>query len=220
MMRRVLRSGIAAWLAVLCVLAPLAALGAAAEDLAGLGFDREQVELALFGALRGAYQAPDVPKDVRALPAEQKVAAVQTLGAFAKAYLGSAEFKKAYAEAYKNSKPRGFSLPSLNVKQMGKDAATEKVTGQKKTPDAWRLDKNPKVQLQTQLQSFVNATADVDYAATTHENGSLKIFDKTEYEAKPREWKLCYRAGRETGEAIRAFAENWLAELKETEPKR
>ena len=34
----------------------------------------------------------------------------------------------------------------------------------------------------------------------------------TEYEKKPTEWKMCYRAGRETGEALRGFATDWLAE--------
>jgi len=154
---------------------------------------------------------------VRTMSADDKKAAVQTLGAFAKSYFASTDFKKAYGEAYKNSKPKGFGLPSLNVKDMATKTATaeaDKAMHKDKPADSWQLEKDPKAQLKKRLQSFLTATAEVDYDAATHSNGSFKVFDKTEYEAKPREWKLCYRAGRETGEAIRAFAESWLAELK------
>jgi hypothetical protein len=202
-------------IAALLVIVPLVAL--AAEGIESLGFDKEQVELSLFGAMRGAYYAPDVPDAVREMSAEERKAAVQTLGAFAKSYYASTDFKKAYGEAYKNSKPKGFGLPSLKLKDTANTAeksATDKLKNQSKPADSWKIDKDPKAQLKKGLQSFLTATADVDYAAATHSNGSLKIYDKAEYESKPREWKLCYRAGHETGEAIRAFAENWLAELK------
>ena len=215
MIRHRKRSGFGSWLAALLLLAPLAVL--AAEGIEALGFDKEQVELSLFGAMRGAYYAPDVPSAVRAMSADDKKAAVQTLGAFAKSYYASTDFKKAYGEAYKNSKPKGFGLPSLNVKDMATKTATaeaDKAMHKDKPADSWQLEKDPKAQLKKRLQSFLTATAEVDYDAATHSNGSFKVFDKTEYEAKPREWKLCYRAGRETGEAIRAFAESWLAELK------
>jgi hypothetical protein len=194
------------------VLAPLVAL--AADDLESLGFDPVQLKLALFGALRGSFDAPDIPSAVRSLSAEQKVAAVQTLGAFAKVYFGSAEFKTDYLKAYQDSKPhRGSGLPAINVKGLAKSAA-DKAVKKDKPNEAWQLDKNPKAQLRKRLQTFLAATEDVDYAATTHENGSLKIFDKPEDEAKSHEWKMCYRAGRETGEAVRGVARDWLAELK------
>jgi hypothetical protein len=205
----------ASMIATLLVIVPLAAF--AAEGIESLGFDKEQVELSLFGAMRSTYYAPDVPEAVRAMSAADHRAAVETLGEFAMSYYASTDFKKAYGEAYKNSKPKGFGLPSLKLKDMANSAektATDKLKNQSKPADSWKLDKDPKGQLKKGLQSFLTATANVDYAAATHSSGSLKIFDKAEYESKPREWKLCYRAGHETGEAIRAFAENWLAELK------
>lgn len=206
MMRRVRRL-----IPVLLLAAPLAAI--AADDLASLGFDEEQVKQSLFGAMRGGYFAPDVPAAVRQLPAEQKVAAVKTLGGFARSYFASADFKKDYLKAYKDSKPKGFGLPSLSVKDLAKSAA-EKAVNKDKPGDAWQLDKDPNAQLKKRLTAFLAATDGVDYAATTHANGGLKIFDSSEYESRPREWKMCYRAGRETGEAVRAFAREWLAELK------
>ena len=192
----------------LAALAPLAAVGE--ETLASYGFESAQVENALFGALRGWYNAPPVPDAVRALSPEKRVAVVQTLGTFAKTFVGSPGFKKEYAKAYKSTKPRGgFGLP--NLKQMASDAAEKAVLGKKEEPGA--LDKDPQVQLAKRLQAFLDATADVDFGAETTASGGLKRFVNEEYESKPSEWKMCYRAGKETTEALRAFASEWLAEL-------
>lgn len=183
------------------------------DDLESLGFDETQIHQSLFNALRGWYNAPDVPSLVRALPTEDRVAVVNTLGAFAKAYFGSPGFKKEYLDAFKQAKPKRFGLPSLNVKDLAKSAAQKAVEGEKKAePNA--LDKNPKVQLGRRLRAFLDATEDVDFDAATQRAGSYTLFVKQEYEAKPAEWKMCYRAGKETTEAIRAFARDWLAELE------
>lgn len=201
-----------AWRRVVVLAASVAAIGGAAlaaEAVESLGFDPEQLQQSLFGALRGWYGAPDIPSAVRSLPAEQKVAAVQTLGAFAKAYYASAEFKKDYGKAYKDSKPRGFGLPSLR----GEDLAKMAMDKAAKKTDAGALDKDPKAQLAKRLEAFLAATADVDFAAATRQSGGLKMFEKPEYESKPSEWKMCYRAGKETTEALRAFAQGWLEEL-------
>lgn len=181
----------------------------AAESVESLGFDPDQLHQSMFSALRGWYSAPDVPSAVRALPPEGRVAAVQTLGAFAKAYVASAEFKKDYGKAYKDTKPKGFGLPRLNPEALAK-AALDKAQG-KTDPNA--LDKDPQAQLKKRLEAFLAATADVDFAAATQGSGTMKRFAKEEYEAKPAEWKMCYRAGKETTEALRAFAQGWLAEL-------
>ncbi len=199
-------------LALATLLVPAAIV--AADDVQSLGFDPDQLHNALFGALRGYYGAPDVPAAVRALPADQKVAAVQVLGTFAKAWFGSVEFKKQYLDAYRQSKPRGFGLPSLDAKSLAR-AAIDKAT--KKPAAAQGLDKDPKKQLALRLRAFLDATADVDYAARTQGTGSSRTFESAELEAKPNEWKMCYRAGRETGEAVRAFAQGWLDELQPRE---
>jgi hypothetical protein len=40
------------------------------------------------------------------------------------------------------------------------------------------------------------------------------VFVNNDYERKPPEWKLCFRAGKEATAAARVFASDWLAELK------
>jgi hypothetical protein len=200
----------------ICMLVALVALPAvllAADTVSDLGFDEVQLENSLFGMLRGWPSSPTVPAAVRALPTDQKVAAVRVLGEFAKAYYGSAEFKKNYARAYKDSKPRtGFGLPRLDVKQLA-GKALEKAAGAGEKDDSRTLDKSPDVQLKKRLQAFLDATADVDFDAKTEGSGSVRRFVDPEHEAKPAEWKMCFRAGRDVSRAVRTFAEEWLAEL-------
>ena len=67
------------------------------------------------------------------------------------------------------------------------------------------------------LTEFLKVSKDIDFNATLiNGEGGNKVFAKTEYERKPDAWKMCFRAGKETIEAGRAFATQWLDELNKT----
>lgn len=73
---------------------------------------------------------------------------------------------------------------------------------------------DPRVLVKKRLNEFLQRTSNVDYAAQlVNKNGKMR-FTNAAYEGKPDEWKLAYRAGKETTEKARAFAQGWLAELK------
>ena len=74
---------------------------------------------------------------------------------------------------------------------------------------------NPAGMIKTCLNEFLDKTKNVDFSAKTeiNENGRT-LFVKEEYERKDNLWKLCYRAGKETTEFARKFAQSWLGELK------
>lgn len=74
---------------------------------------------------------------------------------------------------------------------------------------------SPDLLVKQRLKEFLEASRDVDYAATLvpGRNGKM-VFARNDYEGKPHDWKLCYRAGKEPVEAARLFATEWLAELK------
>jgi hypothetical protein len=64
------------------------------------------------------------------------------------------------------------------------------------------------------LEDFLVISSSVDFsAAVTDGGGGKKVFVKQEYEKKSNQWKMCYRAGKETVEAGRAYAAAWLKEL-------
>lgn len=187
----------------------------AADSVGELGFDEEALKNAFFSNLRGWPSAPSVPSALRTLPTEQKVAAIRTLGAFAKAYVGSPDFKKDYSKAYKESKPRsGFGLPRIDLKAIADkavDKAVDKATGTR--AEDRTLDKDPNVQLKKRLQAFLDETSDVDFQARTTGTGYARRFADEENEARSNTWKMCFRAGPDVTGAARAFAEEWLAEL-------
>jgi hypothetical protein len=73
---------------------------------------------------------------------------------------------------------------------------------------------DPKPVLKQRLQEILSITADVDYAAELREgNKGEKVFVNADYEKKPSEWKLAFRAGKTATDAVRAAAQQWLKEL-------
>jgi hypothetical protein len=63
------------------------------------------------------------------------------------------------------------------------------------------------------LRQFLDACGTVDYGAKVVAAGGTLRFANPQYEQKPSEWKMCYRAGREPVEAAKAFATAWLKEI-------
>lgn len=69
------------------------------------------------------------------------------------------------------------------------------------------------------LRHFLDSTADVNFAAqlvdTSVGNGAKKrLFADAALEAKPAQWKMCFRAGKPATDAARAFAQKWLGDLQ------
>jgi hypothetical protein len=196
-------------LALVALLLPVALL--AGDVFEQYGLQREATENAFFGGIRGWPSAPQGLAALRSLPADQQVAAVTALGDFGKEYFTSSAFKKRYGEAYSQSKPKGFGGLSLKaVTDQATQAATDAALGKDTQKDTGALDKDPKAQLALRLQQFLDRTADVDFEAKL----DGRRFANPDYEAKPREWKMCYRAGRPASDAARAYAQAWLEELK------
>lgn len=87
-----------------------------------------------------------------------------------------------------------------------------------KTVSEWEIEyptDNPNPMIKKWINTFLEKSADINFAAKTTKakDGKIKFVDK-EYEYKDSQWKLYYRAGKETVNAARTFAQNWLNELK------
>ena len=78
------------------------------------------------------------------------------------------------------------------------------------------LPPNPQDLIKRRLQEMLDVTADVDYTAELKDgyNKKFKVFVNPVYEKKSKDWKLAYRAGKETTDLVRAAAEKWLSEFK------
>jgi hypothetical protein len=63
------------------------------------------------------------------------------------------------------------------------------------------------------LRAFLELSATVDFSAALVEKDKKMRFANPEFEAKPREWKMLFRAGEVAVGAARAAAEEWLQAL-------
>ena len=54
----------------------------------------------------------------------------------------------------------------------------------------------------------------MDFSASLVEQGKVQKFADPALEAKPTEWKMCFRAGKPATDAARDFARKWLAGLQ------
>lgn len=87
----------------------------------------------------------------------------------------------------------------------------------KKLEAAYPAD--PRALVAMRLRRFLDVTKDVAFGAqlvdTSSGNGAKKkVFADAALEAKPAEWKLCFRAGKPATDAARAFARKWLSDLQ------
>jgi hypothetical protein len=71
----------------------------------------------------------------------------------------------------------------------------------------------PKELIKKRLKAFLELTADIDFNAQLVGNGRVKKFANPALEAKSGLWKKCFRSGKETITAARAYAQQWLKEL-------
>lgn len=73
----------------------------------------------------------------------------------------------------------------------------------------------PKDLIRKRLQQFLEMSADINFEAELKEDThGVKHFADWELEQKNEHWKLCFRSGKETVTAARAYAEQWLKEIK------
>lgn len=73
---------------------------------------------------------------------------------------------------------------------------------------------NPLHFIKKRLEQFMQESADIDFDAETYMKGGIKYFTNRAYESKSSRWKMGFRAGREVVMTARAFASQWIAEIK------
>jgi hypothetical protein len=64
------------------------------------------------------------------------------------------------------------------------------------------------------LRRFLDVSSDIAYDARLIVKDGKQVFADPALEARPKEWKLCFRAGKPATDAARAFAQKWLSDLQ------
>ena len=107
--------------------------------------------------------------------------------------------------------PRRAELDAA-LKQQYTALAGQREQAMKELDAVWPPDHRALVAVR--LRRFLAVSADVAYDAQLVDKNGTKVFADPAFEAKPREWKLCFRAGKPATDAARAFAQRWLADLQ------
>jgi hypothetical protein len=95
-------------------------------------------------------------------------------------------------------------------------AHKEALAAHKRDLEQWEKEypMTPAPMIRSWLKKFLEVSGSVDFNAQVQkDDNGMFYFVKSEYERKPSDWKMCYRAGKEAVDAGRAFATEWLAAL-------
>ncbi len=247
----------------------------AADFLKQLGVPEFQARDYIWSSFSGMYFSYPMNNQIRHTAAGQRASLVREIGAYAKAYTQSGDFKTKYLENRENAKPTPPEPPK-SVEQQRKEQKENLQTALHETEesmktmtpdlqatmkdvvkmykeqlkslddpnnpifsqqmaDMWRQSHeqamkdykeklakwekdypmSPNRMVKQWLTKFFDESNNVDFNAKLIDGDyGKKMFAKTGYERKPSNWKMCFRAGLETVEAGRTFAQQWLAELK------
>ncbi len=103
------------------------------------------------------------------------------------------------------------------MRQMSEMSSAEDRKNHEDALGEWqqRYPADPGELIQRRIREFLAVSAGVDFAARLMPRGDKMVFVREDFERKPPEWKLCFRAGKEATVAARSFASAWLAELEE-----
>lgn len=212
-------------------------------------------------------------KNLKTIAAGNKTALATELLAYAKHYVNSTDFIKAYQETKQARKPYAGTVPETpelfkknmieqaklsydNAQKYYNDASAENKALFKETVDEakkyYEEIKNPEndmvkaytdnysmlldnykkdsvartakwqteypdnhmLYVKKRLEEFMSITGDIDFNASLVEKNGKKYFVNQQYERKDYRWKMAFRAGSEVTQTSRAFAQQWLGEIK------
>jgi hypothetical protein len=87
----------------------------------------------------------------------------------------------------------------------------ERELAMKELESVWPADH--RVLIASRLRHFLDVSKDVAYDAALIDKDGARVFADPAFEARPKEWKMCFRAGKPATDAARAFAQKWLNDL-------
>jgi hypothetical protein len=92
--------------------------------------------------------------------------------------------------------------------------AANKIENEKMQKFEEKYPEDPKLLIKKRLQEILDITENIDYKAELKDGPKgFKYFVNPDYEKRSKDWKLAFRAGKTTTDAIRAAAQQWLKEL-------
>jgi hypothetical protein len=121
------------------------------------------------------------------------------------------DMKRQLAEL--NADPQHRASVDAAAKEAAREAETNYVLRSAEFDKEYPAD--PKQLVAGRLRTFLDLSTTVDFDAKVERLSDKRMhFVNPEYELKPREWKLMYRAGKPAVDAARTAAQEWLKALE------
>jgi hypothetical protein len=138
---------------------------------------------------------------------DKREEAVKEIGNYIKAYVQTTAFSEQYETARQDQKPQ---------KPEGLYQNEENMAVYRQDLKRWETEYPARQNdfLKMRLQQFLQQTANIDFTAKLVRQGRKMVFADPQLEQKDPFWKSCFRSGKRTVDAARAFAQQWLTELK------
>lgn len=247
----------------------------AAGFLQTLDLTKEDAENAIWYSFStGSYNGP-AKETFHNFAVPVRVAMVKEIGAFAKAYTGTEDFKKKYAQYRENRKPSppeplktlaetrkesratiqkalleaeenakkatgdtkkiyegvipvfkqqlkdlddpNNPMYSAEMEAMVKQGHDDQVKAYQESLKEWEKKNptTPNAMIKETLKYFLEISSTVDFNAKLKKGPENRmLFVNPEYENQTSDWKYIYRSGKESTDAARVIATQWLGELK------
>ena len=217
---------------------------AAQDHLATLGITEGRAKEAVFDSfMSDAVSIAGKPAAFTAMAPTARVALVNFALAMARTFVESDEFKRRYVDHREANGPdplpeaqteqratleAGWTDMRRQLDEMEKGERRTEIEGLlKEQRDKMVRERNAamiefektypadsRALVAMRLRHFLDVTKDVDFTAQLVEKGKIRVFASEALEAKPAEWKMCFRAGKPPTDAARAFAQKWLNDLQ------
>lgn len=167
--------------------------------------------------------APEPAKTEEELRKEQIAKMKEDIAKMEKAVKeGPDQFKKIYEDNLKMQQKnlKEFEAPgNKTLKYMVQSENSNyqyKVQRFEKETKEWEasMPANPMVLVKKRLEQLLEITKDVDFGAELTVKYGKKVFVNPTYERKHDNWKYAFRAGKDVTETVRAFAQQWISEIK------
>lgn len=175
-----------------------------------IGRDKAEQLMASSFASGKPQATSELVKAAKSLETGIKVEAARELVRAAKAYTETSAFQADYTKW--RDEQLGYATKPTNAVRnpLGMlERKLDKKLNAKKDESKYPAKASDAVKLR--LQEFLDLSATVDFSARLT-SGSR--FENSAYEAKPNEWKACYRAGEPVVKAAREEVEKWLSSLQ------
>jgi hypothetical protein len=172
-----------------------------------LGLETEEAESYILSNLLGGSTSFPTSKVMVSLALNKRAEAVKEIGNYIKAYVQTPAFAKEYATTRADQKPEAPTGLYKNEENMA---------AYKNDLRRWEAEYpgNFNELLKRKLKEFLQLTSDINYEAKLTPRWGKMVFADPALEVKDPFWKACFRSGKTTVDAARAYAQQWLVELK------